>query len=223
MRIDVGDKLKFKSEKCRYTVTACDDRFVIATKPFNARNTFLYTIIDLVTKQRSSDNWYCRYDYDDPKEAAKAIPELNNGLDLNRDLACTRSMNLSFRNSMELDLERIDKVKPKKEGLVFRYYENVYFNEKKMVLEEKKGMRLLKRESDMSSSPEMDFYLEMLHEYTGNCMSTGFGQMKDSHMYRLTVVDWDYGEIAWTLIGHHCEWSDKSKHKLIEYKLPKYD
>ena len=52
MKVEVGDKIKFKSEKQRYTVKACNDRFAIATKPFNARKTFLYTIIDFRNKIR---------------------------------------------------------------------------------------------------------------------------------------------------------------------------
>lgn len=63
MDYEVKDKIKFKSEKQRYTIQACDESFIIATKPFNAKKTFLYTIIDLKNNQRGADNWYCKYDY----------------------------------------------------------------------------------------------------------------------------------------------------------------
>lgn len=223
MKINVGDKLKFKSEKIRYTVTACDERFVIATKPFNPKKTFLYTIIDLVEKKRSSDDCYCRFNYEDPEDAKKALPQLHAGLD-RLTVLNNNAMSLSRRRIIDLDLVRVDKKKPEKEGLVFRYYNTSYFNKKKMVLEEKRGMRLLKRESNLNDR-DIDFYMEMLTDaYDGSgCMETGFGQMIHDHMYRFTITDWDCGDIAWYLIGHHYEWPDKSKHKLIEYKRPKFD
>lgn len=50
--MEVGDKLKFDGERQRYTVQAFNDRFIIATKPFNARKTYLYTIVDRQEKRR---------------------------------------------------------------------------------------------------------------------------------------------------------------------------
>lgn len=50
--MNVGDKIKMDGEKQRYTIQAFDERFVIMTKPFNARKTYLYTIVDLQTYQR---------------------------------------------------------------------------------------------------------------------------------------------------------------------------
>lgn len=73
----IGDKVKFKTEKHRYTIRACDERFIIATKPFNARKTFIYTIVDLKKKHRSSDNYYCRFDYEKRSEAEEALKLLN--------------------------------------------------------------------------------------------------------------------------------------------------
>jgi hypothetical protein len=49
---NVGDKIKFESEVQCYTITARDERYIIATKPFNAMRTYLYTIIDLQQKRR---------------------------------------------------------------------------------------------------------------------------------------------------------------------------
>jgi len=42
-----GDKFKAVGERRRYTVMAADSRFAIAVKPFAARKTYLYTIMDL--------------------------------------------------------------------------------------------------------------------------------------------------------------------------------
>ncbi len=50
--MNVGDKIKMDGEKQSYTIQAFDERFVIMTKPFNARKTYLYTIADLQTYQR---------------------------------------------------------------------------------------------------------------------------------------------------------------------------
>jgi hypothetical protein len=43
---DVGSKVLMDGERQRYRITARDDRFVIMTKPFNARHTYLYSIAD---------------------------------------------------------------------------------------------------------------------------------------------------------------------------------
>ena len=48
----MGDKIKFDGERQRYTVQAATDQFIIATKPFNARSTYLYTVVDRQRKVR---------------------------------------------------------------------------------------------------------------------------------------------------------------------------
>lgn len=111
MNYKVGDKIKFKSEKQRYTIRACDDRFIIATKPYNPQRTFMYTIVDIVENERSSDNYYCRFNYTNEQEAKEALKMLNetvqrrekNEYDLNG-----HGFWLSGRRNMELDMERID-------------------------------------------------------------------------------------------------------------------
>lgn len=117
MKYKVGDKIKFKTEKQRYTIMACDERFIIAQKPFNPRRTFMYTLIDLKEKERSSDNYYCRFDYTDHKECEEALKMLNETAE--RDERNKKSevidLNghgfwLSSRRVMDLDLERIDQV-----------------------------------------------------------------------------------------------------------------
>ena len=41
----VGDKIRFAEEKKPYTIRACDDRFLVCTKPYNFRpKTMLYII-----------------------------------------------------------------------------------------------------------------------------------------------------------------------------------
>lgn len=96
--IVVGAKLKFKVERKRYTVMACDSRFVIAQKPFNPKRTFQYTILDLEKKIRGADNYRCKFSYDDIFECQEALKELHSG-----------QMEISSRNRIPLDLERVDK------------------------------------------------------------------------------------------------------------------
>lgn len=52
----VGDRIRFAEEKQAYTVQARDARFLVCSKPFNARRTVLYTIIDTVEDVRGPEN-----------------------------------------------------------------------------------------------------------------------------------------------------------------------
>ena len=55
-QIKKGDKIKFKEEIQRYTVKAISSKFAICTKPFNARKTVLYTVIDFAKNIRGTEN-----------------------------------------------------------------------------------------------------------------------------------------------------------------------
>jgi len=50
--MNIGDKIKMDEEVQRYTVQAVNEDFAIMTKPFNARRTYLYTIVDFKRKIR---------------------------------------------------------------------------------------------------------------------------------------------------------------------------
>jgi len=54
--MDKGDKIRFKEEKQSYTVRAVGDTYAVCTKPFNARKTVLYTIVDLQSGIRGTEN-----------------------------------------------------------------------------------------------------------------------------------------------------------------------
>lgn len=58
IRIQPGDRLTFAEERNPYTVQAVssDGRWVAATKPFPARDTVLYTVIDFAERLRGRDN-----------------------------------------------------------------------------------------------------------------------------------------------------------------------
>jgi len=54
----VGDRVKFLAEHNSYEIQAVsiDGRWVVATKPFNLRNTVIYTLIDTVEGLRGVDD-----------------------------------------------------------------------------------------------------------------------------------------------------------------------
>ena len=72
----VGDKVKFVDEQRPYTIKACNERFIIATKPYNPKRTFMYTIIDFEHLVRGADNYSCLYEYDKEEEAQKALQNI---------------------------------------------------------------------------------------------------------------------------------------------------
>lgn len=95
--LKVGDKIKFESEKQRYTIVAKSDRYIICTKPFNARKTYLYTIIDLERLVRGAVNliFGLAWDLNIPEEATECLQELDEG-----------RVEVSHRNCVMLDVEK---------------------------------------------------------------------------------------------------------------------
>jgi hypothetical protein len=92
--LNVGDKIKFRSEKQRFTVKAKSDRFLVCTKPFNLKKTCLYTIIDLDKMIRGADNYGGRYDYMIQDEINQCLADLELG-----------DTEVSYRNYVQLDIE----------------------------------------------------------------------------------------------------------------------
>lgn len=77
--IKVGQKIYVDGAKRPYTVRARDDRFVIATKPFNPKRTVLYFIIDLIDQCRGPDNMVFCSGYESDEDIAERLAELQNG------------------------------------------------------------------------------------------------------------------------------------------------
>jgi hypothetical protein len=96
-KIKVGAKIKFKADKKRFTVQACDDRFVICTKPFNARHTVIYTIIDFERGVRGTENLVFCMGFETRQDCKEALERLQNG-----------ESEVSYHNCIPLDIERID-------------------------------------------------------------------------------------------------------------------
>ena len=75
----IGDKIRFAEEKRPYTVQACNERFLICTKPFNLKHTVLYTIVDLKEGIRGADNywrWGGYFDYETKEGCEQALKAL---------------------------------------------------------------------------------------------------------------------------------------------------
>ena len=94
MRVKVGDKVYIPTDKRPYTVKARDERYIICTKPFNARHTVLYFIIDLVDKWRAPDNMIFCHGYETDEDCIERLKELQSG-----------TIELSRRRGIPLDID----------------------------------------------------------------------------------------------------------------------
>lgn len=73
MEYKVGDKIKFKEERNRYTIQACNERFLICTKPYNPKHTVIYTIVDLKKKIRGTDGYVFCLGYETREDCEEAL------------------------------------------------------------------------------------------------------------------------------------------------------
>lgn len=91
----VGDKIKFQEEKHRYTIQACDSRYLVCTKPMNLYHTVLYTIVDLQEGIRGRNNQvFNSYHYKTREGCEECLNDLNSG-----------EVKISFRNRIWLNRE----------------------------------------------------------------------------------------------------------------------
>lgn len=75
----VGDKVRFEEERNAYTVRACDERYLVCTKPFSAQHTVTYTIVDLQKRIRGKLIFCRRFITDeDCQEVLQIIQSGNN-------------------------------------------------------------------------------------------------------------------------------------------------
>lgn len=75
----VGDRIRFAEEKQAYTVKARSDRYLICTKPFNARRTVLYCIVDFKRGERGPDNMVFGMGYETDADIFNRFQELTLG------------------------------------------------------------------------------------------------------------------------------------------------
>lgn len=95
-KLKVGTKIKFKKEKQRYTVQASNVAFAVCNKPFNARNTFLYTIINWRENIRGTENLVFGMGAETKKDCEEMLERLTQG-----------ETQVSGRNFIKLDIESI--------------------------------------------------------------------------------------------------------------------
>lgn len=75
----VGDRIYVSGEEKPYRVRARDNRYIIATKPFNPRRTVLYFIIDIARGVRGPDNMIFCHGYESDEDIAERLVELQKG------------------------------------------------------------------------------------------------------------------------------------------------
>jgi hypothetical protein len=91
----VGKRVKFATERLRYTVQARDERYLVCTKPFNLQRTVLYCIVDLAERQRGPHNLiFNPYALETREGCEECLRALQSG-----------KCKLSRRHSKALDLE----------------------------------------------------------------------------------------------------------------------
>lgn len=104
-KYNVGDKIYFLEERYPYTIQACDERYLICTKPFNPKHTVLYTIVDLKDGIRGADNywkWGGFVDYQEKKECERMLRALYG--DCNEQ---DRQVMISYKNRVELNIIKV--------------------------------------------------------------------------------------------------------------------
>lgn len=97
--IPVGAKVKFASERNRYTVQASDGRFAVCTRPFNLRKTVFYTIIDFEKQVRGPENLVFGHGAETRERCEEMLVRLTR-------LECRSEV--SQRHGISIDIERID-------------------------------------------------------------------------------------------------------------------
>jgi len=93
----LSDNIWFEKEKRRYTVQACDNRYIVCTKPFAAKNTVLYTIIDLQKGIRGTENMIFCNGFETVSQCWEALDRLQKG-----------ESEISYRNRVDLDIVKIE-------------------------------------------------------------------------------------------------------------------
>jgi hypothetical protein len=105
--LPIGTKIKFHSEKQRYTVRASNAAYTIVTKPFNARKTVLYTIIDFHENVRGPEDLIFGMGAETDEEIADMLDRMTNG-----------TSEISHRHRCDLDIEAINLMKDNLNGEV---------------------------------------------------------------------------------------------------------
>ena len=109
----VGDKIYFAEEKRPYTVRACDERYLICTKPYNFKpETVLYTIVDLKEGIRGTDGYSLGpYSYYSTEDCESFLKELQESDRLKKrcgnEWVDIGAGHISYRNRIKLNVSKI--------------------------------------------------------------------------------------------------------------------
>lgn len=76
--VSVGDRVWFEGERMPYTVKACDHRYLICTKPFAAKKTVIYSIVDLCQRIRGTENLVFCMGFETDEQCQDALKRLQN-------------------------------------------------------------------------------------------------------------------------------------------------
>lgn len=104
MTFKVGQKIKFRREKQRFTIRACNERYAICTKPFNPRHTVIYTIIDLEEGIRGTENLVFGMGAETDQQCQEMLLRLTTPQESEIGL----KTEISHRNRVGLDIESIE-------------------------------------------------------------------------------------------------------------------
>lgn len=88
----VGDRIYIKRQAIGYKIQARDNRYVIATKPYNIKHTVLYFIIDTLLDIRGPDDRVFCSGYETKEQCEERLKELQSG-----------KISVSRRNSVPAD------------------------------------------------------------------------------------------------------------------------
>ena len=95
-KLPVGTKIKFKSQKQKYTVRASNVAFAVCTKPMNALKTVLYTVIDWNEQVRGTENLVFGMGAETDEHCNEMLDRLTQG-----------ESEVSHRNRVKLDIEKV--------------------------------------------------------------------------------------------------------------------
>lgn len=100
-----GTRIQWKGQRTKFKVIARNNDFIIITRPYNPKNTYEYSILDLEYMQCNHDNYYTKYNYNNKEEAEEALKELQETREYERktNLASDCGLQLSRRGITDIE------------------------------------------------------------------------------------------------------------------------
>ena len=105
-------KIWFAEENRPYTIRACNERYLICTKPY-CHKTVMYTIVDLEEEIRGTDGYSIGpYDYYSQEDCDAYLKELEEGMKREKDndgfiIQDLGSAHVSYRNRIKLNITKV--------------------------------------------------------------------------------------------------------------------